>query len=69
MDEEIGKIDAEPKWINLVPQFITWIESGNETQRKTAKEMLEQMAKISDAVRQFQKGNLKPCPVCGGDEE
>lgn len=65
----IGVIDCEPKWTNLVPQFVDWIEHGNEDQHKIAVEYIEQMAVACDGIRQYQKGKSGlTCPVCGSEK-
>lgn len=48
-------IDIEPRWNDLVPLFCEWLQSGNEEQRKIAKEHIEVMAQITDKYRQTQK--------------
>lgn len=44
-------IDITPQWKNLVPLFISWLQTGTESQRQTAKEHIEQMAEIADIVK------------------
>jgi hypothetical protein len=50
-------IDLEPKWVDITPQFIEWLEDkhADAKQKELAKSEIMKMAKLSDAVRQTQK--------------
>jgi hypothetical protein len=59
------KIDIEPEWKGLIPQFVDWIKNGDNEQSKIAIDHLNKMAVLCDTVRQYQKGyGGKTCPLC-----
>lgn len=59
----IGTIDLEPLWVNLIPQFIEWIERGTPEQKKIATDELMKLAKLGDYIRQAQKQGKKTIKV------
>lgn len=50
MKKLVGKIDATPRWRDLVPTYIFWLKAGTENEKKVAEEELLRLGKIADEV-------------------
>ncbi len=48
MKKLVGKIDATPRWSDLVPTYIFWLKAGTSNERKVAEEELLRLGKIAD---------------------
>ena len=59
MKKLVGKIDATPRWQDLVPTYIFWLKAGTENEKKVAEEELLRLGKIADERRE-----IETCPVC-----
>lgn len=51
------KVDAEPKWSEVIDLYLDWIKTGSDRQKEIAKESIMQIVKLADTVRQSQKQN------------
>lgn len=57
-------IDITPQWKSLVPLFVIWLESGTTSQRKCAREHIEQLATLADILLEHHKHGGLTCK-CG----
>ena len=57
-------IDVTPKWENLVPMFIGWIQEGTLSQREEARKSITQLATIADTFMVHRKHGGLTCK-CG----
>ena len=52
---KLNTISIEPKWKDLLPLFIDWLERGKPEQKKLAIDELKKMAVVCDQVREMEK--------------
>jgi len=57
-------IDVTPKWVNLVPMFISWIQEGTPSQKEEARLSIMQLAKIADTFMAHREHGGLTCK-CG----
>lgn len=62
--EKTITIDCTPKWENLVPLFISWLQSGEPSQKKHAREEITRLAVIADTFQEHNKHGGLTCK-CG----
>ena len=57
-------IDCTPKWKNLVPLFISWLQSGEPSQKNLARDEITRLAVIADTFKEHSKHGGLTCK-CG----
>jgi len=69
MKQEMGKIDITPRWEELSPLLIEWLETGKPEQKKLGREEVKRIAELAQALVDYTKSHpelrVVKCKHCG----